>query len=183
VHAAFGHIGEDEGVSIEETTEAELVQFVQDSVTAAFLTVRTVLPALKAGTGRAVFIVADWGLPQHNLLLSGEIDGEAVGSQAFVAAKYAIAGLANSLELQSGIGVTGLYPGAVASLSGTDSSGKPVFLTLDSSEEDIRAAGYDDPDAVIPLVDIVDCVDLAIASRSVIRTIGLKPRNPAYIGF
>jgi len=182
VHAAFGHIGEDEGKSIADITQEELVEFLSNSVILAHLTVQTCLPSLLRKRGsQLVFIVADWGLPQHNVLLYGESEGGAVGSEPYVSAKYALTGLASALEIQQDVRVTAVYPGVIASAA-LDTAGEPTFLTLDATDDEVAAAGYSVPEAAIPLSDIVAAVSFALSTRATVKTISIRPTGRGYIG-
>lgn len=182
VHAAFGHIGEDEGKSISEITQDELIEFLSNSVTLAHLTVQSCLPSLLRKQGsQLVFIVADWGLPQHNILLYGETEEGAVGSEPYVSAKYALTGLASALEVQQDVRVTALYPGVIASAA-LDTAGQPAFLTLGATDDEVAAAGYSVPEAAIPLSDIVAAVSFALSTSATVKTISIRPTGRGYTG-
>jgi NAD(P)-dependent dehydrogenase (short-subunit alcohol dehydrogenase family) len=129
-----------------------------------------------------VFLIADWGLPQHNILLTGPSGEGPIGSEAYIAAKYAITGLASSLELQGGVLTSAIYPGVVASWAGEGGDGEPAFLTLDSSHDEITAAGYDVPEDAIPLSDISASVAFVLSTKATVRTLVLKPRRTTYVG-
>jgi NAD(P)-dependent dehydrogenase (short-subunit alcohol dehydrogenase family) len=182
VLVGFGHIGEDEGKALTDVTPEELSNFVTGSVTLNLCTTRAFVPLLKAGDGRVVAIVADWGLPQHNIVTSGESGDGQIGSEAFVAAKYAMTGMLTSLERQSGVTASGIYPGVIASWRGEDSEGEPEYLAIDSSEAEIGEAGYNVPHDAIPLADVAGAVEFALSSSATVRTLVLKPRRHDYIG-
>jgi len=182
VLAGFGHIGEDEGKALSDVTPEELSDFVTGSVTLNLCVTRAFVPLLKVGDGQVVAIVADWGLPQHNVITSGESGDDQIGSEAFVAAKYAMTGMLTSLERQSGVTASGIYPGVIASWCGENPEGEPEYLTLNSSEEEIGAAGYNVPHDAIPLSDIAGAVGYVLSSSATVRTLVLKPRRHDYIG-
>jgi NAD(P)-dependent dehydrogenase (short-subunit alcohol dehydrogenase family) len=182
VHSAFGHVGENSGESLIDVPTYRIRKFVDDSVLAAMLTVKAFGHKLRDTAGRFVFIIADWGLPQHNILLMGPTDDGVIGSEAYTSGKYAIAGLASSLELQGKVSVSAIYPGVVASWAGEDVNGGSTFLSLDSSREEMAEAGYAPPDDSISLADVASAVEFSISSSSTIRTLVLKPRRPDYVG-
>ena len=184
VHCAFGHIGEDQGKSILDVTMDELAEFAQTSVVGTWWLTREILPALKRATGHAVFIVADWGFPQHNVLLSTRPDSPVrLGSEVFVSAKYAISGLANSLERMSGVRVSAIYPGIVASLKPSSlEAGQEQYFDIDDDLEAIEAESPYSDGGAIPLIDVVESAIFALTRRCGVRSILLKPRNTNYDG-
>lgn len=184
VHTAFGHIGEDEGKTLEDLHVDEIRDFISSSVTASILLVKAFLPMLRRiRNGRMVFVVADWGFPQHNVLLSGKTEDGAVGSATFVSAKYAIHGLASSIERESGIAVSAIYPGVVASSAGEDDEGVVQFFDIDDSDDVVQSrGGYNSPIDAIPLSDLAESVHFVLNTRATAKAILLKPRDPGYIG-
>lgn len=182
VHCAFGHIGEENGQSIIDLEDNEIETFLDDSLKSTFLLAKYLGPILKESKGRLIFINADWGLPQHNLLLSGSSQEGPIGSEVYTAAKYAITGFASSIERLSGILVSSIYPGPVASWAEDDEFGEPKFLMPDSSTSEINQAGYNPPHDTIPLSDIVNAVSFILSTESTVKTIVLKPKKLDYIG-
>jgi len=182
VLAAFGHIGEDEGKAIVDVSSEELNTFIADSILLNFRVARAFLPALKASDGRLLGIVADWGFPQHNVLTSGVSGDATIGSEVFVAAKYALTGFLASIERMNGVTACGLFPGVIASADGECDAGEPRFLTIDASDEQIADAGYEVPDAAIPLSDIAIAVDFMLSTRATARSVLLKPSRHDYDG-
>jgi len=186
VHCAFGHIGEEEGRSLESVTIPEIKDFVAVSVTGTYLVTRALLPSVRAASGRMIFIVADWGLPTHNILTStfGETDAP-LGSEVFNSAKYAVNGFINSLERLSHVRCSGIYPGIIASAYQREYPPEALaegYLDIDSDPAEIREAGYDVPNDSIPLSDVAESVYFAATTIATVRTIHLKPVDFGYTG-
>jgi 3-oxoacyl-[acyl-carrier protein] reductase len=186
VHAAFGHVGEDVGSAFGAVSEGDLRDFCSVSVLGTWLITRGLLPMLQRAGGRAIFIGADWGFPMHNVLVASPDDAEErIGSEAYVAAKYAITGLVSSLELQSRIRALGIYPGVIASarnsgeaVKGETDSG---YFDIDTPDDAVLEDGYE-PGSFIPLRDVAKAVVFASEISSTVRSIVLKPSGFDYIG-
>jgi len=184
VNCSFGHIGEDQGKSLLDVSYEDLSEFIKNSVLGSWYLLKAATPILRKQKGRAAFIVADWGLPQHNILLSSTAQAkDLVGSEAFVSAKYAVTGLINAAERRLGISTTGIYPGVIASMKpSTADSTAPEYFDVDDPTASIeREAAYKNGSA-IPLLDIARSVEFALESQCGVKSIVLKPRNPNYDG-
>jgi NAD(P)-dependent dehydrogenase (short-subunit alcohol dehydrogenase family) len=184
VHCAFGHIGEEDGMSVENVSPQEIADFIDVSVTGSILITRSVIPLLRSRGGRAVFVVADWGFPSHNVLLAGTPE-QPIGSETFNAAKHAMTGFVNSLERLSGVRATGIYPGIIASANQKQyppNLEHEGYLELHSTDAEAKEAGYDIPQDAIPLEDIAKSVHFALTTRSTVRALHLKPVDFWYTG-
>lgn len=186
IHCAFGHIGEEEGRSLETVSVDEIRDFVSVSITGTYLVTRVLLPSVRAAEGRMIFIIADWGLPTHNILLStyGESENP-LGSEVFNSAKYAVTGFVNSLERLSRVRCSGIYPGVIASAYQREyppEAKSEGYLDLDSAASEAKAAGYDAPKDSIPLSDVAESVYFAATSQATVRAIHLKPVDFGYSG-
>lgn len=184
VNCAFGHIGEDQGKNLLEVSPEELIGFANTSILGTWLITREIAPLLTAGRGRVVFIVADWGLPQHNVFLSTIRDAPTrLGSEAYASAKYAITGFANSIERMLGIPSTGIYPGIIASMKPSESTEeRQVYFDIDDDigtieAEEAYAGGW-----AIPLRDVANSVIFAASASCTVKAILLKPSVAAYDG-
>lgn len=185
VHCAFGHIGEDDGKSLLHVATSQLEDFGRTSVLGAWYITRLVAPLLRKFGGRAVYVIADWGLPQHNIMLTtGPSSRVRIGSEVFVSAKYAVAGLAVAMERSLAIPTTGIYPGIIASArqSARGQRGKQRYFDLDDPEAAIDAEPAYRHGWAIPLSDVTASVLLALHSKSCVRAISLKPLTPDYEG-
>jgi NAD(P)-dependent dehydrogenase (short-subunit alcohol dehydrogenase family) len=184
VNCAFGHIGEDQGKSLLDVEAQDLVAFAQTSIVGTWLVTRELAPLLQASRGRAIFIVADWGFPQHNVFLSTTGDATTrLGSEAYASAKHAITGLASSLERMLGISTTGIYPGIIASMKSSDSAdGEPSYFDIDDGIEEIDAEEAYADGWAIPLRDVANSVLFAATTTCTVKAILLKPSTPGYDG-
>ncbi len=184
VNCAFGHIGEDQGKNLLEVTADELASFANTSIVGTWLVTREVAPLLKAGKGRAVFIVADWGFPQHNVFLSTTSGASTrLGSEAYASAKHAITGFANTLDRTLGIPTTGVYPGIIASVKPSASSEeKQEYFDIDDDLASIEAEEVYSGGWAIPLRDVANSVIFAANSTCTVKAILLKPAVDAYDG-
>jgi NAD(P)-dependent dehydrogenase (short-subunit alcohol dehydrogenase family) len=184
VNCAFGHIGEDQGKNLLEVTADEIVDFANTSIIGTWLITKELAPLLKKSAGRIVFIIADWGLPQHNVFLSTTNDAPTrLGSEVYTSAKHAISGFANSIERMLGISTTGIYPGIIASLKPSKSNEKQqVYFDIDEGTEAIEAEEAYAGGWAIPLRDVADSVLFAANASCTVKAILLKPATPGYDG-
>jgi NAD(P)-dependent dehydrogenase (short-subunit alcohol dehydrogenase family) len=165
VHCAFGHIGEDEGTSLGELEPGAIVQFLGDSVQAAWNTAWA-LSRLDRPI-RVIFVGADWGVPTHNVLTPGE----GVGSELYVSAKYAITGLATALDRQSTLRCTVIAPGAIYTES---PSGDPIDIDDPIPEPD--------EEDFVSLGDVARACALAVETTGTAKLVLLKPARHSYDG-
>ena len=178
VNMAFGHIGEDEGVPIGDLDDEDIEAFCRSSVLGNWFLAKYLSKTMKENQRRWVQINADWGLPQHNILLGAENSkGERIGSEFFASAKHAITGLTNSMERLSGFETTGIYPGAIASMSSLER-----WYSRDTPVQEVLADPFFEDEMGIPLQDIAEAVRFALSVYSVPKQIVLKPRNIDYDG-
>lgn len=185
VHCAFGHIGEEEQTPLESLSEKEIREFIDVSLNGTYLATKAALPHLRARNGRAIFMVADWGLPMQNMLTSGTLSEPSVGSEVYISAKYAVNGFITSLERLSHVRVTGIYPGVIASARDSQYPIDPPhdhYLDLDSTPAEVESAGYHTPNEAIPLMDIATAVLFAARSEATVRAIVMKPSDFDYTG-
>ena len=184
VNAAFGHIGEDEGKSLLDVSFDEKRRFNKVSVDGNEFVTKALAPLLQQSNGRLVFIVADWGWPQHNVFLTTTLSDEVkLGSEVYAAAKYAMTGLVNTIERILGIPTTGIYPGIIASLKPSSLEGTEVqYFDLDDPIETIEAEEDYQGGWAIPLRDVVEAVKFALSTYCVVKAIVLKPPTPEYEG-
>jgi len=155
--------------SLAELDPGDIHDFFETSVNGTVLITKAFLPVLqqrhKAHDRKTqiINIVADWGFPMHNIL---------TGTPSYVAAKYAIHGFGVALHrdvASTGINVTNVYPGIVASA-----------LDIDDPMERVREVHGD---TAIPLSDLVSLVTfLTTLESSVIRHVVISPDNPVYNG-
>jgi NAD(P)-dependent dehydrogenase (short-subunit alcohol dehydrogenase family) len=184
VNCAFGHIGEDQGKNLLEVTSEELIGFANTSIVGTWLITKEVAPLLKKGLGRVVFIIADWGLPQHNVFLSTTGDAPIrLGSEAYASAKHAISGFANSIERMLGIQATGIYPGIIASVKPSESTDqRQMYFDIDEGAEAIEAEEVYGGGWAIPLRDVANSVIFAATTSCTVKAILLKPSVAGYDG-
>lgn len=145
-----------------EAKPAELAEFFQVSMVGTSEVIRRSIPLLrKAKQSNIINIVADWGIPMHNIM---------TGPSAYIAAKYGVHGLGVALQTEIakfGIRTTNVCPGVMAA----DTTFSP-HPNLDGHEiESIHPQ------------DLAQAVDFVLAQRtSHIRSIVLSPNNPKYNG-
>lgn len=184
VNNAFGHIGEDKGKSLRDVLPQELADFAQSSIVGTWFVVRELAPLLRLHNGRAVFVVADWGIPQHNVFLATPPGAKTrLGSEAFASAKHAISGFVNALERMIGVPASAIYPGIIASARPSKSTdSETAYFDLDDPIEMIEAEECYVGGWAIPLVDIVESVLFALRTHCSVKGIMLKPATPDYDG-
>ncbi len=176
VSTVFGHVGEDEGRNLEEVNVSELESFAKVSIVGNWLLLRSFAASLRESAGRAVFIVADWGMPTHNVFTSGKSENVQIGSEAFVSAKYAIHGLITASDRQLGLTSCGIYPGIVASKR-SDGSGYYELDDESALEDEAYQEGW-----AIPLRDLANSVEFCLTTTSVAKSLVLKPQTVDYDG-
>lgn len=178
VNMAFGHIGEDEGTPLQSLEDKDIEKFCRESVLGNWYLIKYFSHQLKENGRRLIQINADWGFPQHNILLGSEnSDGERIGSEIYTSAKHALTGLTNSVERLSGFESVGIYPGAIASQS---SNGQ--WLGIDTPLTDVFSDPLFEDENAIPLKDIANSVIFALNTYSLPKAILMKPNNKNYDG-
>jgi NAD(P)-dependent dehydrogenase (short-subunit alcohol dehydrogenase family) len=183
VNCAFGHIGEDTGKSLLEATPDEIIEF-NGIITGIQLLTRELAPLLQASNGRAVYIVADWGRPQHNVFTGTPPSATVrLGSSVFSSGKWAVEGFAGSLERELGIPTTAINPGIIASIKpSTLDQEEPKYFDIDDPVEAIEDEEAYSGGWGIPLIDVVASTILALRLHSVVKATDLKPFTPDYDG-
>lgn len=181
---AFGHIGEDEGKSLLDTEPDELASFAQTSIVGNWLLTRATAPMIRSENGRYVFVIADWGFPQHNVFLGTPPSSDTkLGSEAFASAKHAITGLVNTIDRMLGVSATGIYPGIIASLRPSLCTGsEEVYFDIDDPVELIEAEEDYAGGWAIPLADLSSAVLFALTTHCAVKAILMKPPTPEYDG-
>lgn len=112
INNAFGQVEEEiENVSFDESNE-----FYNVSLNGTYQFTKRTMPFLKKGKIRKIInIVADWGIPMHNIM---------TGPSIYISGKYGVYGLGVALQTELSkinIHVTNLCPGAIAAdFIGTD---------------------------------------------------------------
>ena len=109
INVAFGGLEE----SLIESSTEDLKEFINVSITGNMLVTKEILN-LMGDQGDIINIVADWGLPMHNIMT------EAL--TPYITAKHAMSGFSHTLRRELGtqgrdqIRVSAIYPGATAAV-------------------------------------------------------------------
>jgi 3-oxoacyl-[acyl-carrier protein] reductase len=178
VSTAFGHIGEDEGKTLEDVSPAELKEFCEIGVLGSWYVLKAFADDLRSSDGRIIYVVADWGYAQHNVLTGENSANGKLGSEAFVSAKYAVTGLVTSADRMLGVSACGIYPGIIASKKSNSDSYYEIDTNAQEIEEDpVYANGW-----AISLADVASSVVFAASTRCVAKALLLRPRNNLYDG-
>lgn len=176
ISTVFGHIGEDEGKTLEDVEISELDSFARSSIVGNWLLLRSLAPQLRKAAGRAVFMVADWGFPSHNVFTSGRGADLNIGSEAFVSAKYALHGLIVSADRQLGLSCCGIYPGIVASKR-SDGSGYYDIDDTSALSDEAYADGWG-----IPLLDLAYATEFCLKTVAIPKSVLIRPPTTEYDG-
>lgn len=138
---------------------ADLVSLVDTIVKGTLLVTRQLLPMLSQRGGNILNFVSDWALPGSS------------GPSPFTAAKWAVAGMGEALAkeaISSGVKVTNLFPGDIASQSDPWETSKGTAQDLDDSS--------------IPLRDIVATVMYVLRLQSArVLSVVIVPSDPEYL--
>ncbi len=157
---AFGQLED----PLDEASPADIQEFFATSLAGTALVMKGAIPFLERATEPCIVnIVADWGVPMHNIM---------TGPALYVAGKYGVHGLGAGLQMElgaRGIRTTNLCPGIVAS-----------DIAFDDSLETFLAAHGDK--AIHPAA-LAECIDMILAQKHAhVRSVVLSPRNPEYTG-
>ncbi|MEI7849012.1 MAG: SDR family oxidoreductase [Chloroflexota bacterium] len=182
INSAFGHIGEDQAKSLLDVTQEELITFGNTSIVGTWCVTQAFAPLLQNNLGKIIFIGADWGYPQHNIMLSSpQAATTRIGSEAFTSAKYAITGFANSIERMLRIQSIGIYPGVIASVRPSSiESGNIQYFDIDDPIEMVDKE-YGVGEAIL-LNDVVESVIFALRANCTVKALLLKPKKSEYDG-
>jgi NADP-dependent 3-hydroxy acid dehydrogenase YdfG len=164
VNNAFGKLE----TSITDADSAEIQRFFEVSLAGTAIVIQKAVPFLRSSQApQIVNIVADWGVPMHNVM-----HNVMTGPAVYVAAKYGMYGLGVALQVELaklGIRTTNICPGVIAADQGTDTP----------YEEFEKSYG----DTAIHPESIASAIDFVLAQRSAhVRSVVLSPRNPDYNG-
>ncbi len=160
VNNAFGKLESE----LVETDGEALAEFFRVSLAGTADVIRQAVPLLKRSkAARIVNIVADWGIPMHNIM---------TGPSAYIAAKYGVYGLGVALQTELAklrIRTTNLCPGIVAA--------DTEFGTTDQAFENSKGQSAINP------TELANSIEFVLGQTSThVRAIVLSPRNPAYNG-
>lgn len=160
INCAFGQLE----TTIEETSLEDNTSFFNVSLAGTYEMIKRCIPLLRVNeTSRIINIVADWGVPMHNVM---------TGPAIYIAGKYGVHGLGVALQSEIGkygVRVTSLCPGVIA-----------AEASADMSDEDFSKKYGNE--AIHPR-DITNCIEFVINQNfSVIKSITLSPTNPDYNG-
>lgn len=165
VNVAFGSLED----TLENSDDGDLTDFIQVSVTGTMLVVKKFIPQFPDGIGHIVNIVADWGLPMHNILTDA--------ITPYISAKHAISGFTHTLRRELGVcgrpnlKVTGIYPGATASIDAVAETSLDIDDPVEKSGD------------LISLRDVAESVAFVLgAEHSTITHLVMAPPDNMYNG-
>lgn len=161
VNNAFGKLED----KLAEADLGEVSKHVQTCLAGTANVIKLSIPFLaNSKPGFVINIVADWGVPTHNVL---------TGPSVYVATKYAVYGLGVAIQSELGefgIRTTNICPGPVAASTPFGESDK-AFI----KENEDRAIH---PETIANAIDFVTSQQFAH-----IKSILLSPTKPDYTGF
>jgi len=165
INVAFGDLED----PLEECDDDELAHFIRVSVTGTMVLTRHLLPLFPENAGHIVNIVADWGLPMHNIMTDA--------MTPYISAKHAISGFTQILRRELGLRskpnlkVTGIYPGATASVDSETETSYHVDDPIEKSGD------------LISLKDIARSVAFVLSlEHSTITHLVISPPSNLYNG-
>ena len=159
INCSFGQHEE----SIDNSSAAEIYEFYTAALSGPATAISALLPALRnSHDGKIINIVADWGIPMHNIM---------TGPALYISGKYGAHGLGAGLQSELGkfkIRTTNIFPGIIE--VGEISVATPN-QKVPSSQEGIH------PDELVRSVKFV-----IEAKTAHTKSIVLSPTNPEYNG-
>lgn len=161
INNAFGKL---ESELVDADAKA-ISEHIQTSLAGTAEIIKQSVPLLRHNNpGFVINIVADWGVPMHNVL---------TGPSVYVATKYAVYGLGAALQLELGkhnIRTTNICPGPVGATTEFGASASS-FVEENGNK-------------VIHPITIANAIDFVVTQQFAhIRTIVISPVNPEYTGF
>ncbi|MGA3136209.1 MAG: SDR family NAD(P)-dependent oxidoreductase [Terracidiphilus sp.] len=161
INNAFGKLED----SLVEAAPEDITNHVQTSIAGTSEIIKLSVPLLARNKpGFIINIVADWGIPTHNIL---------TGPSVYVATKYAVYGLGVALQMELGdfgIRTTNLCPGVIAA---TTSFGESDASFIDRNG-----------DSAIHPATIANAIDFVVSQRFAhLKTIVISPTKSDYTGF
>lgn len=158
INNAFGQV---ENKITDDISFKTIDEFYTVSLAGTFKMVKILIPYLQKGINSTIInIVADWGIPMHNI---------STGPSIYISGKYGLHGLGVALQTEIsklGIKTTNIFPGAI-----------DIDIKFEKSKS--KSDSYE----LINPCEIVNTINfISDMKHAYLRTIVLTPSSPNYDG-